>query len=545
MTLKKFSFGLILMMILSFYVNLGAKNKNISFQHMSKGTGYLQFLQKEGNPSILPNPGRSQERQESRELPKGGGAIRGRITQASGGSPISGVVITASQLTCPYLSFSDTTGSDGYYITSGLPCGKYSVRTTNDSVFVDVYWNNKYLWQPPDTVSVSSGDTTGNINFSLRVGGKITGTISFPSSFLVLGAFVFTIDTTSKLTYYDGPIVALGNSASYTLKRLPTGIYKLRSFNFLMGYIDVYYYNKSSWITADPVSVTEGSTTSFKNFSLSPGGKIEGNVTSTGGPLDSALVLGVQLRDTLEWFQIAFTNASGNYSLMGLRTGYWKVFTLGDTINAFEFYNNQDNWSSADSILVNAPSTVSGKNFNLEIGGSISGHVYDAGGNPLSHCSVSANESSLVQLLSGEGIPLISQVGIALREDVTSADGSYNITGLRTGDYYVKASSECNYQWYDHKDSLQQADLVHISMPNITTGVDFNLPSAIIRGDANGDGIISAGDVVYLINYLYRGGSAPDPLEAGDLTCDGIVNSADVIYLVNYLYRGGDPPCCL
>lgn len=63
-------------------------------------------------------------------------------------------------------------------------------------------------------------------------------------------------------------------------------------------------------------------------------------------------------------------------------------------------------------------------------------------------------------------------------------------------------------------------------------------------GDANGDGVINVGDVVYLVNYLYRSGDPPIPEEAGDCNCDGIVNIGDVVYLVNYLYRNGDPPDC-
>lgn len=66
-----------------------------------------------------------------------------------------------------------------------------------------------------------------------------------------------------------------------------------------------------------------------------------------------------------------------------------------------------------------------------------------------------------------------------------------------------------------------------------------------LAGDANGDWNVNAGDVVYLINYLYRNGLDPIPsTAAGDVTCDGIVNAGDVIYLVTYLYRGGPPPSC-
>jgi glucose/arabinose dehydrogenase len=64
------------------------------------------------------------------------------------------------------------------------------------------------------------------------------------------------------------------------------------------------------------------------------------------------------------------------------------------------------------------------------------------------------------------------------------------------------------------------------------------------RGDANGDGVTNVGDVVYIVTYLYKGGPAPDPLEAADVNCDDIVNVGDVVYLVTYLYKGGPPPCC-
>lgn len=50
-------------------------------------------------------------------------------------------------------------------------------------------------------------------------------------------------------------------------------------------------------------------------------------------------------------------------------------------------------------------------------------------------------------------------------------------------------------------------------------------------------------DIVYLINYLYVHGPAPNPIERGDVNCDGKINSADVIYLINYLFVSGPSPC--
>lgn len=62
-------------------------------------------------------------------------------------------------------------------------------------------------------------------------------------------------------------------------------------------------------------------------------------------------------------------------------------------------------------------------------------------------------------------------------------------------------------------------------------------------GDANGDGMIDIGDVVFLVNYLYKEGIQPDPLAAGDCNADGILDLGDVVYLINYLFKGGPAPC--
>jgi len=63
------------------------------------------------------------------------------------------------------------------------------------------------------------------------------------------------------------------------------------------------------------------------------------------------------------------------------------------------------------------------------------------------------------------------------------------------------------------------------------------------RGDVNGDGIINASDIVFLIDYLFKSGPPPDPLELGDVNCDELIKCSDVVYLIDYLFKGGPPPC--
>ncbi len=80
-------------------------------------------------------------------------------------------------------------------------------------------------------------------------------------------------------------------------------------------------------------------------------------------------------------------------------------------------------------------------------------------------------------------------------------------------------------------------------MGRIMAWFGINKPAAS-RGDANGDGEIDIADVMYLANYLFIGGTAPDPMWAGDANCDGEVDVADVMYLINYLFIGGSAPGC-
>ncbi|MEZ5360174.1 MAG: M28 family peptidase [Candidatus Zixiibacteriota bacterium] len=65
-----------------------------------------------------------------------------------------------------------------------------------------------------------------------------------------------------------------------------------------------------------------------------------------------------------------------------------------------------------------------------------------------------------------------------------------------------------------------------------------------VFGDANGDGTVNVGDAVFLIQYIFRGGAAPDPEEAGDANCDGSLNVGDAVYIIQYIFAGGPEPNC-
>ncbi|MFH1700135.1 MAG: dockerin type I repeat-containing protein [Candidatus Zixiibacteriota bacterium] len=62
-------------------------------------------------------------------------------------------------------------------------------------------------------------------------------------------------------------------------------------------------------------------------------------------------------------------------------------------------------------------------------------------------------------------------------------------------------------------------------------------------GDANSDTRVNISDAVWLINHVFKGGQAPDPLENGNVNCDASVNIADAVWLINLIFKGGPGPC--
>jgi hypothetical protein len=130
-------------------------------------------------------------------------------------------------------------------------------------------------------------------------------------------------------------------------------------------------------------------------------------------------------------------------------------------------------------------------------------------------------------------------------------DDIITIPDRLVGDYLIRVVAEpvVEKATYSMGIRIDGSDIVDLAtdhpcpLPNEADTIFYNAPW-FMRGDADGDWKRNAVDVVYLINYLYIGGPAPEHLEAGDVNCNGTINAADVVYLINYLYIGGPPPSC-
>jgi hypothetical protein len=144
----------------------------------------------------------------------------------------------------------------------------------------------------------------------------------------------------------------------------------------------------------------------------------------------------------------------------------------------------------------------------------------------------------------------------------TDGSGNVYVTGTSYGngahyDYAtVKYDSAGNQLWVqrpgNYSDEARAIDTdgsgnVYVTGWGYGSGTERDYSTIkyiqFLRGDVNADKKLNVSDVVYLINYLFKGGPTPNPLQSGDANCDGQVTVSDVVYLINYLFKGGPSPC--
>ncbi len=58
-------------------------------------------------------------------------------------------------------------------------------------------------------------------------------------------------------------------------------------------------------------------------------------------------------------------------------------------------------------------------------------------------------------------------------------------------------------------------------------------------GDANVDYRVNIGDVIYIINYIFKAGPPPIPLFIANANGDKSVNIGDAVHLINHIFKGG------
>lgn len=63
-------------------------------------------------------------------------------------------------------------------------------------------------------------------------------------------------------------------------------------------------------------------------------------------------------------------------------------------------------------------------------------------------------------------------------------------------------------------------------------------------GDVNESGTVDLLDILFLIDYKFKDGPAPNNPDLGDVNSDGGINLLDILAMIDFKFKNGDPPDC-
>lgn len=285
-----------------------------------------------------------------------GGRISGCVTDHEGaGIPGIYVGVYDTAFSYPGVEAREETVTDanGLYGISGVPSGnRYVHFGHNSAAYFPEWYNDKTAVGTADSVPVSIGAETPNINAQLRRYGQISGRVTDSSGVGISDIKVLLYNATigfsgEYLTDADG---------YYTAACFDTASYRIYFSRNGHNYISEWYANKADIQSADLIPVSPDETIQNINAQLTTGGQITGRVTdSQGNGLGGVDVIVYAHLPSNIYSQVsdAVTNANGDYAAGGLDTGQYVVGFFHQQFQYhFEYYNDKQSYLDADDIAV-------------------------------------------------------------------------------------------------------------------------------------------------------------------------------------------------
>ena len=407
------------------------------------------------------------------------GVIKGNVSTNSPGkksTPLSSMSVGGRRLDNNSYTENSVTNFNGNYIISRVPYDSPQgfVIWCYGNGYVSKYWNNKITEQEGNPVYLDSSGMATGVDFSMEKGSVFTGQLTSSTGAQISSGNVYVyLQNEYSYSYSDN----LNSTGWYEINSLPGGDFKLKfSAN---DYISEYYNNKYIYDYADIITVVTGTTTTI-NEELEYGAVISGRVTSTTGqPITSGTVYSYSQPGN----QSSYGNLDGNgeYRITGLTGGDYKLRAYANGYLQ-EYYDNSPDSAGASIIsLVTGESTVI--NFDLVLGGTISGQVVSTTGEPV---------------INGTVYAYLQPSGDSYSDGLDSS-GRYSVVGLKGGNYKLRVyTNDYLEEYYDNSFDSDGATLVNLA-DGENKSVDFEVQfGGVITGSVvNGSGSPVTSGTIY------------------------------------------------
>ena len=351
--------------------------------------------------------------------------IEGTVTDTSG-APIGGAHVWANNGSMGYSTWSGTDGTYELLVGAGTYKVGYSATGYLTEYFDDATW-----WSDATPVVVGANATV-TVDEDLVRAATITGTVTSNGGAPIANTAVYATRVGSS-TYGYG---YTGIDGTYTITNLVPGDYHI-AFYPPSGYLFEYHAGKASYVDADVVTLTAGSTATI-DATLDQPGTIQGVVTdASGNPIEWAAVSVVDSRGSSAGF--AYTSSTGAYSINQLRPG---SYTVSASSSIWDF--------PAQSTVTVSSGSTEHVDFALTRGGRFEGTVRSR------HAASAGSVSVAIYSKAG---------GLVASTDVLS-DGSYASPLLLPGKYIVEfvpaADNRHQGEYWDNANRFDQADAVKV-----------------------------------------------------------------------------------
>ena len=230
-------------------------------------------------------------------------------------------------------------------------------------------------------------------------------------------------------------------------------------------------------------------------------GNISGIVTDKiGNPLKE---VHVKIYDQDEsHVKSAWTDSMGNFVASCMKEGTYRIFFDAGQAGFYEseWYNDRDSFDAADAVSVTVGGSTTGVDAVLSETGGINGRVSES---------------------SGTGIPDVHVCAFYLTGDYagcwrTDSNGDYELSHLKAGSYKIRFDPSYTpgmyaSEWYNDKDSEEDADLISVSPGSFTSEIDAVLEKGgNITGQVKNSAGVGIDDDVLIRVYTPSGGLLKD-----------------------------------